>query len=70
MCFCFRMNDFVLEILERKKCAETIKMLENDFGTRGLLKKLDNFVSYKQHIVAKRIMPRYKLSFEVHQCFK
>lgn len=70
MCFCFRMNDFVLEILERKKCAETTKMLQNDFGTRVPLKKMDNFVSYMQHIAAKRIVPRHKLSFEVHQCFK
>jgi len=60
------MNDFVLEILGRKKCAKTTKMLQNDFGTRTPLKKLDNFISYKQQIFAKSTVSRKKLSFEIN----
>ena len=65
------MNDFVLELLQRKKCKKTIKALGDDLGRRGILQKLDKFVLYKKEKNDEnKNGPINKLSFEVSYFFK
>ena len=65
------MNDFVLELLQRKKCKKTIRTLGDELGRRGLLQSLDKFVLYKKAKNDENINgPRNKLSFEVNYSFE
>ena len=59
------MNEFVLEVCERKQYAKTMKILKQQTKTSGSLQRLDNFISYKKAKKIKMIDSKNKLSFEV-----
>ena len=64
----FRMNNIPIELCERENYEKTLKILLKEFGKRGSLQRLDNFINFKKQSNERnieKIKPKSKLSFYV-----
>ena len=62
------MNGIPIELSERERYSRTAKILEKEFGKRGPLRSLDNFIKFKKQANDKNkenAKPKNKLSFDV-----
>ena len=65
------MNEFLLEICERKQYVKTMKLLKRQMKTSASLQRLDNFIFFKTKMVkTKSMKPTNKLSFEINMVEK
>ena len=66
------MNSIPIELGKRERFSRTVKILEKEFGGSGPLRRLDNFIKFKDQVNDKsseNAKPKNKLSFDVDNQF-